>query len=209
MTVRLTFPNGAYTGAPYTTNLEPWVTQSSDNWGAGGTTREAARQAAAREQAEAACEAAPLSCVVFEDPPPFVYHLTEIESYKLADAIMRLEQSNEEAGDAAPWIDPGGTLTGAVEEFFGPDAVAQWDDSLAKGLVTCLKWLGKHEAEEEGEPGCRISEATQSARKCVWGVCTPSVTVVDVRRHPVISACNKGYYGKKHAYSLRRCTRIW
>jgi tripartite motif-containing protein 71 len=46
------FANGAYTGAPYTTTLEPWVNQSIGNWGAGGTVREAARQAAAKERQE-------------------------------------------------------------------------------------------------------------------------------------------------------------
>jgi hypothetical protein len=46
------FPNGGYTGAPYTTSLEPWVTQSIDTWGAGGTGREAARQAEARKRQE-------------------------------------------------------------------------------------------------------------------------------------------------------------
>jgi len=46
------FPNGAYSGAPYTTSLEPWVNQSIGNWGAGGTGREAARQAEIRKKQE-------------------------------------------------------------------------------------------------------------------------------------------------------------
>jgi DNA-binding beta-propeller fold protein YncE len=54
------FPNGSYSGAPYTTSLEPWVNQSIGSWGAGGTGREAARQAEAKkhqEEAEAAWRA--------------------------------------------------------------------------------------------------------------------------------------------------------
>jgi streptogramin lyase len=199
-------PDGSGAGAPYVFQESPWNTQGAERVGAEEPGLEAGREKTA---AEAACKAAPLTCAVFEDPPPHVYHLTEIESYKLADAIMQLEQSNEESGYGSPWIDPSGSLEGALLEFFGPGEVGDWDASLAKGLVTCLKWLGKHESEEEGEPGCRDEETTQSARICVWGICTPSVTVIDVRKHPIISACNKGYYsGSKHVYSLRRCTRV-
>jgi YD repeat-containing protein len=46
------FPNGSYTGGVYATTLEPWVNQSIGNWGAGGTGREATRQAEAKKHQE-------------------------------------------------------------------------------------------------------------------------------------------------------------
>ncbi|HXB64891.1 MAG TPA: DUF6531 domain-containing protein [Solirubrobacteraceae bacterium] len=45
-------PNGTYSGAPYTTSLEPWAIQSMDAWGAGGAEREAQRQQSALIEAE-------------------------------------------------------------------------------------------------------------------------------------------------------------
>ena len=56
------FPNGSYTGGPYTTTLEPWVNQSIGAWGAGGTGREASRQEAAR--IEAAKKIAEATCTL-------------------------------------------------------------------------------------------------------------------------------------------------
>jgi hypothetical protein len=40
-------------GEPYETHLEPWVNESIGNWGAGGTAREAERQAKAAKELEA------------------------------------------------------------------------------------------------------------------------------------------------------------
>ncbi len=46
------FPSGSYTEGPYVTTLESWVGQSNGNWGAGGTGREATRQAEAKKHQE-------------------------------------------------------------------------------------------------------------------------------------------------------------
>lgn len=57
---------------PYETHLEPWVSESIGNWGAGATAREAARQQAAKEQAEleAAARRADQPVVTLTSSPP-------------------------------------------------------------------------------------------------------------------------------------------
>jgi YD repeat-containing protein len=121
------FANGSDTGAPYVSEMEPWVGESDAAWGAGAAEREAARQAASAVNAEDKVE--------IIDPS-----MTELFNWK--KTLELADWFRKEAEDKKLWAEISQYL-GDIQEVLGRvvELNSQLYESWAHNLENCARTI--------------------------------------------------------------------
>lgn len=196
------FPDGSGPGAPEETVLPGWISTINEK-----------ESAAVLEEWAAFQEAIVRASITASDPAPLVYHLTDSESFKLAENIAESLNLEKEMSIAGAFIDPEGSLEQAIVDFLFPkDKINEYDAYLANRLIECLHFQATWEALLEGSPGCRVSEPSEtygfSKAVCFLGHCIKagfSITVANINIDPEVSACLEGDYYNKGNYKIHDC----